>query len=43
MEPNPVLAEELQNLDLDSDRSITSRELANFDRDRLPDLALEKD
>ena len=36
-------AEELQNLDLDSDSSFTSRELANFDREKLPELAFEKD
>ena len=43
MEPNPVLAEELQNLDLDSDSSFTSRELAHFDREKLLELAYEKD
>ena len=31
MEPNPVLTEVLQNLDLDSDSSFTSQELAHFD------------
>ena len=43
MEPYPVLAEELQNLDLDSDSSFTSQELANFDREKLIELAFEKD
>ena len=43
MEPNFVLAEELQNLDLDSDRSFTSQELAHFDREKLLELAFEKD
>ena len=31
MESNPLLAQGLQNLDLDSDSSIASRELVNFD------------
>ena len=43
MEPNPVLTEELQNLDLDSDSSFTSQELAHFDREKLLELAFEKD
>ena len=43
MEPNFVLAEELQNLDLDSDSSFTSQELANFDHEKLLELAFEKD
>ena len=43
MEPNFVLAEELQNLDLDSDSSFTSQELAHFDREKLIELAFEKD
>ena len=38
-----VLAEELQNLDLDSESSFTSQELANFDREKLLELAFEKD
>ena len=42
MEPNPMLAEELQNLDLDSDSSFTSQELAHFDI-KLLELAFEKD
>ena len=43
MEPNFVLTEELQNLDLDSDSSFTSQELAHFDREKLIELAYEKD
>ena len=43
MEPNFVLAEELQNLDLDSDSSFTSRELAHFDSEKLLEFAFEKD
>ena len=43
MEPNHVLAEELQNLDLDSDDSFTSTELASFDREKLLELVFEKD
>ena len=43
MELNFVLEEELQNLDLDSDSSFTSRELAHFDREKLIELAYEKD
>ena len=43
MEPNPVLTEELQNLDLDFDSSFTSQELANFDREKLLELVFEKD
>ena len=43
MEPNFVLSEELQNLDLDSDSSFTSQELAHFDREKLIELAYEKD
>ena len=38
-----MLAEELQNFDLDSDSSFTSRELAHFDREKLIELAYEKD
>ena len=43
MEPNSVLAEELQNLDLDSDSSFISQEFAHFDREKLLELAFEKD
>ena len=43
MEPYFVLAEELQNLDLNSDSSFTSQELAHFDREKLLELAFEKD
>ena len=43
MEPNFVLAEELQNLDLNSDSSFTSQKLAHFDREKLLELAFEKD
>ena len=43
MEPNFVLAEELQNLDLNSDSSFTSQELAHFDREKLIELAFDKD
>ena len=43
MEPNPVLTEELQSLDLDSGSSFTSRELAHFDREKLLAFAFEKD
>ena len=38
-----MLTEELQNLDLDSDISFTSQELAHFDREKLLELAFEKD
>ena len=41
MEPNHVLVKELQNLDLDSDSSFTSQELANFDREKLLEFALK--
>ena len=37
-----VLTEELWNLDLDSDSSFTSQELAHFDREKLVELAFEK-
>ena len=43
MEPNPVHTEELQNLDLDSDSSFTSQDLAYFDNEKLIELAFEKD
>ena len=38
-----MLAEELQNLDLDTDSSFTFQELAHFDREKLFELAFEKD
>ena len=43
MEPYPVFAEEFQNFDLDFDSSFTSQELAHFDREKLLELAFEKD
>ena len=42
MGPNFVLAEELKNLNFDSDSSFTSQELAHFDREKLLELAFEK-
>ena len=35
MEPNSVLAKQLQNLDLNSDSSLTSQELAHFNREKM--------
>ena len=43
MEPNFVLKKEMQNLDLDSDSSFNFQESAHFDREKLFELALEKD
>ena len=43
MKPNSLLEVELQNLDLDSDSSITSQELAHIDNEKLLELAFEKD
>ena len=42
MELNPLLAEELQNLDLNYDSSISSKELVNFDHEKLLELAFKK-
>ena len=42
MKPNSLLEVILKNLDLDSDSSITSQELAHFDLKKQIKLAFEK-
>ena len=43
IEPNNLLAEELQNIDLDSDSCITSQKIVNFNQVKQLEIAFEKD